>query len=219
LAKVGKTNNVLQRERQLSCGSVTPYRTVALFLDQGDLEKYAHRSMEAMGRRVANEVFRISLTELKEVVKSARKEYLRDQTLAALMTSQEDEQPTSKRRRIEDQQLEESRMSLEERQITLDERKTALEHAKATNSLKLREQEAELEERRATNSLKLREQEAELEERRATNSLKLREQEAMSTIRIREHEMEMQERAARLAMEQAKATMELREREARLKSP
>ncbi|NDD92620.1 hypothetical protein EBZ37_11095, partial [bacterium] len=90
----------------------------------------------------------------------------------AALRSQEDD--PSKQKRIEDLQLEESRISLEERQLALDKQKAFLEYIRAMNSLKLREQEAELEER----VLKRRKQEAELEERRASNSLKLREGEA-----------------------------------------
>jgi hypothetical protein len=158
LAKVGRTKDVLQRERALSCGSVIPWRATAVFVGAGKLESIAHRLAENF--REANEVFRIDLSSMKLIISRARKEYLRDQRLVALRS--QDDQPPSKRRRTEDLQLEDSRMALEERQLALDEKKAALEHRKAMNSMELREREANLRERDARLTMELREREAKL---------------------------------------------------------
>jgi ribosomal protein S11 len=166
--KVGRTKDIAQRERALSCGQVEPVRAIVVFPGAGPLEKYVHRRLRR--QQIQNEVFQITVQELKDTVLLAREDFAREQNLEELrmqMSSPnpvdddvedlEDVEPTSNKRRrlLED-------LDLEERQV-------ALEHTKAMNTLEIREREVrldmlalEIEERRARLYMEMQERAAKL---------------------------------------------------------
>jgi hypothetical protein len=209
--KVGRTKDIAQRERALSCGQVALVRALVVFPGAGPLEKHVHRRLQR--HQIRNEVFKITVEELKDTVLLAREDYAREQHFEELrmqMSSPdlvddevEDIEPASnKRRRLAED------LDLEERQVALD-------HIKAMNCLKIEEQRATMPLNIQGREMDLREREVGVKEREVgvkEREVGVKERE----LGVKERELGVKEREARLMMEVEEWKARMLERAAQL---
>jgi hypothetical protein len=134
LFKIGRSGNVLRRERQLS-GPLGTHHLVEVFPDEGALELHVHRLL--CKKRVRGEYFNVSLDEIKAILPQARQEALQISSL----TKAEGDAPErpSKRPRLA------ASRTMEERQAALEQSKAKL----AVQEVALAKMQAKVAKRRA----------------------------------------------------------------------
>lgn len=122
LFKIGRSGNVLRRERQLS-GPLGTHHLVEVFQDEGALELHVHRLLSQ--KRVRGEYFNVTLDEIKAALPQARQEAL--QTSSSTKTEGDvPEKPFKRPRLAECQTVEERVASLEQSKAKLAVQEVAL---------------------------------------------------------------------------------------------